>query len=77
MNKEHDPSKRSLLMARIKSKNTSLEFLVRKGLHRLGFRYRRHNKILPGKPDLVFAKHHSIIFVNGCFWHVHTCHIFH
>lgn len=70
-----DPA-RSKLMATIKSKNTSLELLVRKGLHRLGFRYRLHNKILSGKPDLVFPKHHAVIFVNGCFWHAHGCHIF-
>ncbi len=70
-------SNRSKQMASIKSKNTSLEILVRKGLHHLGFRYRIHNKILPGKPDLVFTKHHAVIFVNGCFWHGHACHIFH
>lgn len=77
MTNEHDPSQRSLLMKSIKHKNTSIEILVRKGLHKLGLRYRLHNKMLPGKPDLVFTKHHAIIFINGCFWHGHNCHIFH
>ena len=71
-----DPSNRSKLMASIKSKNTSPELLVRRGLHRLGFRYRLHNKTLSGKPDLALPKHKSVIFVNGCFWHGHNCHIF-
>jgi len=72
-----DPSNRSKLMASIKSKNTSPEMMIRKGLHHLGYRYRLHNKKLPGKPDLVFARHCAVIFVNGCFWHGHHCHIFH
>ena len=67
---------RSVMMAGIKSKNTRGEIAVRKGLHKLGFRYQLHRKDLPGKPDLVFPKHHAVIFVNGCFWHAHGCHIF-
>ncbi len=71
-----DPVNRSKMMACIKSKNTSPELLVRRGLHRLGFRYRLHNKNLSGKPDLALPKHKAVIFVNGCFWHWHNCHIF-
>lgn len=68
--------KRSEMMAGIKGKNTRGELAIRKGLHNLGFRYQLHRKDLPGKPDLVFPKHHAVIFVNGCFWHAHGCHIF-
>jgi len=68
--------KRSEMMAGIKGKNTRSELFIRKGLHKLGFRYQLHRKDLPGKPDLVFPKHHAVIFVNGCFWHAHHCHLF-
>lgn len=68
--------KRSEMMAGIKSKDTRGEMAIRKGLHKLGFRYQLHRKDLPGKPDLVFPKHHAVIFVNGCFWHAHNCHLF-
>lgn len=71
-----DKSKRSMMMAGIKGKDTHGEILIRKGLHKLGFRYQLHRKDLPGKPDLVFPKHHAVIFINGCFWHAHGCHIF-
>jgi len=64
------------MMAGIKHKDTCSELFIRKGLHKLGFRYQLHRKDLPGKPDLVFPKHHAVIFVNGCFWHAHGCHIF-
>lgn len=64
------------MMAGIRSKNTKPEMIVRKGLHRLGFRFLVHDKRLPGKPDLVFPKWRSAIFVNGCFWHGHDCHLF-
>ena len=67
------PEKRSDVMSRVGSKDTKPELLVRKGLHALGFRYRLHVKELPGKPDLVFRRYGSVIFVNGCFWHGHTC----
>lgn len=67
---------RSKMMAGIKGKNTKGEVLIRKGLHNLGFRYQLHRKDLPGNPDLVFPKYKSIIFVNGCFWHAHDCHLF-
>lgn len=65
--------RRSALMANIKSKNTKPEMIVRSITHRLGYRYRLHKKDLPGKPDLTFIKQKKIIFVNGCFWHMHTC----
>lgn len=64
------------MMANISGKNTKPEMIVRKGLHASGFRYRLHVKDLPGKPDLVFPKFKSVVFVNGCFWHGHSCHSF-
>ena len=70
------PSTRSRMMSGIGSRNTIPELAVRKGLHARGFRYCLHNKKLPGKPDLVFPKFKSVVFVNGCFWHGHDCHLF-
>ena len=67
------PEKRSDVMSRVRSKDTTPELLIRKGLHAQGFRYRLHTKDLPGQPDLVFRRYRSVIFVNGCFWHGHTC----
>lgn len=64
---------RSRNMARIKSKNTKPELLVRKYLFKKGLRYRLYNKNLPGKPDLTFPKYNTVLFVNGCFWHHHNC----
>jgi DNA mismatch endonuclease (patch repair protein) len=63
-------------MASIKSKNTKPEILIRKELHARGYRYRLHNENLPGKPDIVFPMYAAVIFINGCFWHGHNCHIF-
>lgn len=63
-------------MAAIKSSHTKPELLIRKALHRAGLRYRLHPKHLPGKPDLVFTRHGAVIFVHGCFWHQHDCHLF-
>lgn len=60
-------------MAGIKGKNTKPEMLVRRGLHAMGFRYRLHDKQLPGKPDIVLPKYRAVIFVHGCFWHGHDC----
>lgn len=60
-------------MARVKSKDTKPELLVRQLVHGMGFRYRLHDKKLPGKPDLVFRKKQKVIFVHGCFWHQHGC----
>lgn len=67
---------RSRMMSGIKDKNTRPELLIRQGLHRLGFRYSLHNKKLPGKPDMVFSKYKAVIFIHGCFWHAHKCHLF-
>ena len=63
-------------MSGIKATDTGPELAVRKGLHRGGFRYRLHDRRLPGRPDLVFPKHGAVIFVNGCFWHGHDCQLF-
>lgn len=60
-------------MAQIKSKNSKPEIAVRKICHRLGLRFRLHKKIGNTKPDLVFKKYNTVIFVNGCFWHKHDC----
>ena len=67
------PAKRSALMARIRSKDTRPELVVRSILHRLGFRFRLHRKDLPGRPDIALPAHHKIILVHGCFWHGHVC----
>ena len=72
MNSQTDPI-RSATMRAIKSKNTAPEMLVRRIVHRLGYRFRLHREDLPGKPDLVFAGRRKIIFVHGCFWHGHRC----
>ena len=60
-------------MSRIKGSNTKPEMLVRRECHRQGLRFRLHQKDLPGKPDLVFAKYRTVIFVHGCYWHSHDC----
>jgi DNA mismatch endonuclease (patch repair protein) len=62
---------RSRMMAGIKGKNTAPEMLVRRFLHKQGFRYRLHNSTLPGSPDLTFRQYRAVVFVNGCFWHRH------
>ena len=67
---------RSRMMAGIRSINTKPEMIVRGGLHRAGFRFRLHDRRLPGKPDVVFAKYAAVLFVHGCFWHGHDCHLF-
>jgi len=66
-------SQRSRIMSRIKSKDTSPEIAVRKYLHGLGYRFRLHDKTLPGKPDIVLKKYMTAIQVRGCFWHQHGC----
>ena len=63
-------------MAAIKGSHTKPEMLVRKAMHSAGLRYRLHPRDLPGKPDLVFPRYRAVIFVNGCFWHQHDCHLF-
>lgn len=67
----HTPEQRSYNMSRIHSKNTKPEELVRKYLFSQGFRYRKNDARLPGKPDIVLPKYKTVIFVNGCFWHGH------
>ncbi|MDR6919587.1 very short patch repair endonuclease [Chryseobacterium sp. 2987] len=70
--------KRSEVMAKIRSTNTKPEMLVRKFLFSKGLRYRINYKKLPGKPDIVFSKYKTAIFINGCFWHGHeNCKISH
>jgi DNA mismatch endonuclease, patch repair protein len=66
-------AQRSELMAKIHAKNTGPEILIRRLLHKLGFRFRLHRADLPGKPDIAFIKLRKVIFVNGCFWHAHQC----
>lgn len=76
------PEQRSALMSRIKGKDTKIELEVRRGLHALGFRYRvggtctSGGSKLPGRPDIVLPKYRAVVFVHGCFWHRHDCHLF-
>ena len=67
----HTKEVRSRNMSHIRSKNTKPEEKVRKYLFSKGFRYRKNDKRLPGKPDIVLPKYKTVIFVNGCFWHKH------
>ena len=67
------PEQRQRCMSAIKSKDTKPEMVVRRMVHAMGFRYSLHKKQLPGKPDLVFTRLRKIIFVHGCFWHMHNC----
>lgn len=66
------PERRSENMAAIKGGDTTPEMAVRRLVHRLGYRFRLHRRDLPGKPDLVLAKHRAVVFVHGCFWHQHA-----
>jgi DNA mismatch endonuclease (patch repair protein) len=68
----HTKEQRSYNMSRIKGKDTKPEMLVRKFLHAQGFRYKLHDKSLPGKPDIVLPKYKTVIFIHGCFWHGHN-----
>lgn len=65
--------RRSEIMSHIKSKDTSIELMVRRYLFALGYRYRVNYKALPGKPDIVFTKKKIAIFIHGCYWHGHNC----
>jgi len=67
----HSKKVRSHNMSRIRSKNTKPELIVRKFLFANGLRYRLHNKLLPGKPDIVLKRYRTVIFIHGCFWHKH------
>lgn len=60
-------------MSRIRGRDTKPEIIARKLIHRLGYRFRLHSPTLPGKPDLTFPRLHKVIFVHGCFWHMHRC----
>lgn len=67
------PFTRSQNMSRIHSKDTKPEIIVRKYLFSKGFRYRKNYSKLPGKPDIVLRKYKTVIFIHGCFWHMHNC----
>ena len=69
----YSKNKRSGIMSKISGKETKYEILVRKFLFRKGFRYRKNDKRLPGRPDIVLPKYKTIIFIHGCFWHGHHC----
>ena len=71
-----DAATRRRMMAGIQGKNTRPELFLRKALHAMGFRYRLGGEGLPGKPDIVFPKRRVVIFVHGCFWHMHECKYF-
>lgn len=64
-------ARRSWNMSRIRRQDTQPELVVRRALHRLGYRFRLHRRDLPGTPDVVLPKLRVVIFVNGCFWHRH------
>lgn len=66
-------SQRSARMALIRSKGSKLERMVMGAAHRMGYRYRKHQRALPGTPDMVFPARRKAIFVHGCFWHGHRC----
>ena len=70
------PQQRHRCMSRIRGRDTKPELLVRRCLWRRGYRYRLYDKKLPGRPDIVLRKWHTVIFVNGCFWHGHNCQSF-
>ena len=67
------PEQRQLNMSRIKGKDTKPEMLIRRGLHARGLRYRLHDRSLSGRPDLVFPRYRTTVFIHGCFWHAHGC----
>ncbi len=69
----HSKEVRSMNMSHIRSINSKPEEIVRKYLFSKGLRYRKNVKTLPGKPDIVFPKYKTVVFVNGCFWHHHNC----
>lgn len=71
-----DAATRSRMMSGIRSKDTKPELVIRKGLHARGIRYRLHSAKVPGRPDLVLARYRAAVFVHGCFWHGHDCHLF-
>jgi len=64
------------MMSGIRPKDTKPEMFIRRGLHAMGYRYRLHDRRLPGRPDLVFPGRRAVIFIHGCFWHGHDCSLF-
>ncbi len=68
-----DKMTRSRIMSRVGQKNTGPEMKLRRSLHKIGLRYRLHDKSLPGSPDIVFPRFRAVLFVHGCFWHRHGC----
>ncbi|WP_459556765.1 very short patch repair endonuclease [Lacunimicrobium album] len=64
--------RRSWNMSRIRAKDTKPELAVRSLLHRMGYRFRLNNTVLPGRPDIVLPRHRAVVFVHGCFWHRHA-----
>ena len=68
-----DKATRSKIMSRVGQKSTGPEMKLRKSLHKIGLRYRLHDKSLPGTPDIVFPRFKAVLFVHGCFWHRHGC----
>lgn len=71
-----DAATRSRMMAGIRGRNTRPEMTMRRGLHRLGFRFRIDDRRLPGRPDIVLPRWRATIFMHGCFWHGHDCALF-
>lgn len=67
------PEQRRRCMTAIRGKDTKPEMVVRRLIHAAGYRYRLHKKDMPGTPDLVFYRHRKVVFVHGCFWHLHRC----
>lgn len=70
------PEVRSRMMSRIRGKDTGPERVLRRALHAAGFRYRLHDRKLPGTPDIVLPRYGAVIMVHGCFWHGHDCALF-
>jgi DNA mismatch endonuclease (patch repair protein) len=68
-----DRQTRSKIMASVGQKDTGAELLLRRAIHKIGLRYRLHDRSLPGSPDLVFRRSHAVVFVHGCYWHSHGC----
>lgn len=68
-----DKATRSKIMSKVGQKHTGPEMKLRRALHRIGLRYRLHDKKLPGSPDIVFPRFKAVLFVHGCFWHRHGC----
>lgn len=71
-----DSATRSRIMRNIRGRDTKPEIRLRKALFARGFRYRLHARELPGKPDILLPRYRAVIFVHGCFWHGHDCHLF-